>query len=107
MNSDPADARAVARKNIGLSHELQVNRGALPHPSRGGTRGYPVWHRIADLERVERGEQADASVVSCWRWMRRLLPFRMTGNTERKTVVGADQYLAVICLSIWPDTHAD
>ena len=107
MNDDPADVCALARKHCGLSRELEVDHAVLPHPSRGGSRGYPVWHRMLDLERAEQNQPTDASAISHWRWRNRLLPFRMTGNKQADTIVGADQILVVMCLTIWPDSTAD
>jgi len=97
MNDDPADERADARRRVGLTRELEQTRQTLPRPSVGGTRGYPVWHRIADLGRTAQGLPTDASRVSHFRWRTRLLPFRMTGNQERKeNIVGIDQFLMAI-----------
>ena len=107
MNNDIADSVADDRRNVGLHRKTEVDRAVLIHPSVGGTRGYPVWHRIADLHRAEQGMETDASRISHWRWNHRLLPYRMTGNRTLSTIVGADQFLTVICLTIWPDSTAD
>ena len=107
MNNDPADAVAADRRKVGLHRKTKVDRGVLIHPSVGGTRGYPVWHRVLDLDRDAQGQNTDASPISHWRWTRRLLPYRMTGNRANGTIVGEDQYLAVICVTIWPDSTTD
>ena len=107
MNNDPADALAADRRKVGLHRLTEVNRGVLIHPSVGGTRGYPVWHRTLDLNRAATGQNIDASPISHWRWNHRLLPYRMTGNRSNGTIVGEDQYLAVICVTIWPDSTTD
>ena len=62
---------------------------------------------MLDLERAEQNQPTDASAISHWRWRNRLLPFRMTGNKQADTIVGADQILVVMCLTIWPDSTAD
>jgi len=49
----------------------------------------------------------DASPISHWRWNRRLRPYGMTGNRSNETIIGADQFLAVICVTIWPDSTTD
>ena len=107
MNNDPADAIAEDRRKVGLHCLIAVDQGLMTHPSVGGTRGYPVWHRLLDLDRAEQGLEIDASRSSHWRWNHRILPFRMTGNRSNGTIVGADQLLAVICVTIWPDSTTD
>ena len=107
MNDDPADEEATARRKVGLNRETAVTRAILPHPAVGGTRGYPAWHRILDLERAAQHLPIDASQSSHWRWRERLLPYRMTGNRTNSTLVGADQLLLVLCITIWPDSTLD
>ena len=53
MNNDPADAIAEDRWKVGLHRLITVDRGLMTHPSVGGIRGYPVWHRLLDLDRAE------------------------------------------------------
>jgi hypothetical protein len=38
---DPADLRAQARAELGLSRELAQPRRVKPHPRKGGSSGYP------------------------------------------------------------------
>ena len=92
---------------MGLLRQTEISHAILPNPANGGSRGYPVWHRIQDLFRAERNLPTDASVSSHWRWGKRLLPFRMTGNRSSSTITGADQLLAAICITIWPDYTTD
>ena len=103
MNNDPADKRAHARAKLGLTRELQAVRAVLPDPSRGGSRGYTVDDRLYQLTRVANGEDVRASARSIGRWQQRVLPFQMTGNKQRSTVVGIDQVLLAIAITIWPD----
>ena len=107
MNDDPADHVAKERRTVGMNRVTEVTRGSLPHPARGGTRGYPVWHRIQDLLRAAQNLPTDASPASHSRWGNRLLPYRMTGNSNNQSIVGADQLLAVTCITIWPDSTTD
>jgi len=62
---------------------------------------------ILDLNQAEQGMETDASPTNHWRWTRRLLPYRMTGNRSNETIVGADQFLAVICVTVWPNSTTD
>ena len=107
MNNDPADERARARKRVGATRELEETRATLPHPSRGGTRGYPVWFRSLELLRHAQGLPIVSSVASVHRWQNRLEPFRMTGNKEAQTLVGYDQFLLCLYSVAYPEASAD
>jgi hypothetical protein len=43
------------------------------------------------------------SQSSLWQWRRRLMPYRMTGNTERSTLVGINQFHFCIFYFLYPD----
>ena len=77
---DPADLRAQARAELGLSRELAQSRRVAPHPRGGGSSGYPVWSRDEQLEEWNVGEETVASEASLYRWSDRLFPHRCTGN---------------------------
>lgn len=49
--TDPADDKTDLCCTLQLLRELQVNRLTFPHPSGGGTRGYPVWFRRQEVAR--------------------------------------------------------
>ena len=61
MNNDPADERARLRRNYQLTREVEQDRQLLPHPSVGGSRGYPVWFREQEIQRYQNGEEIIAS----------------------------------------------
>ena len=107
MNDDPADARALARRRLQLSRELEQTRQALPHPSIGGARGYPLWFRQEELQRHQTGNPTTASPSSLTRWGIRLEPYRMTGNAERSELVGIDLILLAIVFTIYPQATLD
>ena len=54
---DPADLRAQACAELGLSRELAQPRRVKPHPCEGGSSGYPVWSREEQLEKWNAGEE--------------------------------------------------
>jgi hypothetical protein len=54
-NNNPEDERAHARSEMGLTRELEQERSQLPHPAKGGTRGYPVWYRMEELAKHAAG----------------------------------------------------
>ena len=62
--TDPADIVAQARREVGLSRQLKVQRRERPHKSRGGTTGYPEWYREEQLLRHQNGEEVDVSAAS-------------------------------------------
>ena len=115
MNTDdPANKRARARSDLGLTRELQENRTYLPpDPSKGGAAGYPIWFRVRVLHAAAlngRDVAADhygVSERSIERWETRLIPYRMTGGIEREALTGADQLWFSICIFIYPDASAD
>ena len=107
---DKANARAYSRSRLGLTHELQVQRTDLPpDPSRGGTRGYPVWFRMRVLATAAMiGNEAAAQQWGCcersvYNWLYRLEPYRMTGGVEKSAITGFDQMLLAIGLWIYPN----
>ena len=67
MNDDPADDCACLLRRHQLTRELRQDRQSLPHPSIGGSRGYPVWFREAELQRWQNGEEITASRQSIHR----------------------------------------
>ena len=87
---DPADLRAQARAELGLSRELAQPRRVKPHPREGGSSGYPVWSREEQLEKWNTGEETAASKASLYRRSDRLILHRCTGNRARTQIVGTD-----------------
>ena len=96
------DDAAAARAAMGFSRELQQQRTANPDPSRGGARGYDVHDRQWQLTQHAAGNPVKASLSSLRRWQQRLHPYRMTGNKERASIVGVDQILLTICITVYP-----
>lgn len=105
-----ADERARARSQANLSRELHVRRDDNPpDPSRGGSRGFPLWYRQNVLNMVQNlgsvRAAADASNVSqatIYQWQNRVEPYRMTGGREREALVGKDQFLMAQFIYIYP-----
>ena len=104
---NPEDKRAQTRSDLGLTRELHVERTSAPDPARGGSRGYAVHERQAQIEAYRNSEPIQASVSSLYRWMDREEPHRMTGNKRKEKLVGFDQMLLVIFLYAFPDAEAD
>ena len=107
MSNDPADIRAHARAQMGLSVELQQVRARESDPSRGGSRGYDLHDREWMLEHSAQGHPVRASIRSLDCWQERLDRYRMTGNRETNKIVGVDQLLLVLAITIYPDTTLD
>ena len=112
---DPANTRAQSRSDRGLEREReQLRTSNPPHPSRGGTRGYPIWQRIRALDSydinlsyAEAADRIGCSQRSVLRWQSRLSPYRMCGGTSKLHITGADQLLLSICLYIYPEASTD
>mgnify|MGYP000635969214 CR=1 FL=1 len=107
MSNDPADSRAHTRANLGLSRELHQERLRESDPSRGGSRGYDIHDRLWMLEHAALGHPVRASARSLGRWQARLDRYRKTGNRERSSIVGFDQLLLVLAITIYPDSNED
>jgi hypothetical protein len=59
------DDRVQARRDLGLSRELQQDKTSLSDPAiRGGCSGYPVWFRLQELAKWQAGEEMRTSVSS-------------------------------------------
>jgi hypothetical protein len=85
--TDPADLVAQAQAEMGLLLQLQQTCRVLPHPSRGGSSGYPIWVRKEQLEKWYAGEATDVSLASLYHLEERLLPHHQTGNRARTAIV--------------------
>ena len=104
---------ARKRSNEGLSRITKLTRDTFDaDPSRGGSRGYPLWYRLLAIEASQiHGTEYAArrfkpSKQTLSNWLDRAEPYEMTGNKRRK-LVGWDQLLLAIWLTAHPDSHQD
>jgi hypothetical protein len=100
---DPANLRAQARAELGLSRQLAQSWRVAPHPRGGGSSDYPVWSREEQLEKW--GEETVASEASLYRWSKCLIPHRCTGNRARTQIVGTDLINLVVLLFTHPNAN--
>jgi hypothetical protein len=107
MAINEEDTRAVARRNLGFTRELQQVRTRESDPARAGSGGYPVWFRMDQLARFAAGQPVRVSTASIYRWRDRLESFRQTGGKARENLVGVDQMLLVLFLAAYPEAEAD
>ena len=106
--TDPADLIAQARREMGLSRQLEQPRLRLPpDPSRGGSTVYEEWFRERQIEKWENDEPIDVSESSLKRWRKRLVRYRPTGNHPRTQIIGHDMINLVTFLVGYPDATAD
>jgi hypothetical protein len=105
--SDPADLEARACAELGFSRQLEQPWQVTPHPSLGGSSGYPVWHCEEQLERWDAGEVTDISKRSRFCWCRRLKPYQQTGNRDRSQIIGTKLLNLVTYITAWPDATLD
>ena len=77
-------------------------------PGRGGSRGYPEPFRRYLLEQKAAGIQIPAKYVrSLYRWEKRVVPYRMTGNKASQKMNGEARLLLILYKKIWPEAHHD
>ena len=88
--TDPANIHAQARRELGLTRQVEQTRRVAPHPRGGGSTGYPTWFRLEEIQRHLNHEPTTASAASISRWQRRILPYRQTGNRDRSQLVGIE-----------------
>lgn len=98
------------RRAIGVPRQEQVVRDEVrrPHPSRGGSRGYPLSERQRMLESWEDGLPVPTSMLrSIKRWSQRILPYRMTGNkSSPQGLNGHHRLLLVLVKLAYPEAKA-
>ena len=100
---NPEDHDARERSELGLPRQLEVTRNVLPDPALGGSRGYLVHQRLQEIVRAAGGDHTVSTRASQYRWKARMAPFRMTGNAQRKALVGRDQFLLNYFMFMYPD----
>jgi hypothetical protein len=106
--TDSADLEAKDCAELGFSRQLEQPRQVAPHPSLGGSSGYPVWHREEQLEKWNAGKVTDVSERSLFRWStRRLEPNRQTVNMEWSRIIGTKLLNLVTYITTWPDATLD
>ena len=105
--TDPADLVARARAELDFSRLLEQPRHVAPPPRFGSSRGYPVWYRAIQLEKLHAGEEIQVSLSSIYRWDVHPGPYRQTGNRPGTTVVGVDLLNLVTYITAWPDATLD
>jgi len=112
---DPANTRAITHSQLGMGCETQRFRtGHYSNPARGGRHGYTLWLRTKAVNLLDTqgsycfaAHSAGCSISSVRRWERRILPFRIPGGRQRKSLTGADQLLLVICIFIFPEASLE
>ena len=95
----PEDDAAQWRRSRGISRVEGVPRDDRlnPHPSCGGTRGYPIVFCQKLIFDYQNGRPVLCSMVrSIQRWLHRVVPFRMTGNIPQRGLCGEHLLLLVL-----------
>jgi hypothetical protein len=104
----PAEVRRQELATLGLEREDGVvERRVRPDPSRGGSTGYDVHDRLAQLNAFCQGQPVKASRASLYRWMIRPIPFVKTGNRPSSEFTGEHQLLLVFYLIGRPKASLD
>ena len=108
-SNQPTSQSRSAGETTGLPRQLQVERGSeFPHPSKGGSRGYPVWFRHEQLMKYHTGLPIDVDRKTIKAWLRNVNPKRMTGGRAKEALTGIDQALLLIYFHAYPHaTHEE
>ena len=99
------DSIAKKRREAGLTRRTQEMRDQPPHPAWGGTRGYSQPFRQSEIQNFRMGYPITSSRASIYRWEEQILPYQMTGNSDRETIVGMAQTLMCHFLIAYPESH--
>ena len=107
---DPANTHPITCSKLGLTRENQLfSTGHYPHLSRGGTRGFPLWmctvamnEFVVNSSYIQTAQRIVCSISSIRRWEEIILPYMMTGGTQREQLTGSDQILLSTCMFIYP-----
>ena len=112
-NRDVATERARERSRLGLPREMEQVRTQHVADPTNGSKGVPKHMREKCIDYALEYSVASAhykfgySQASIYRWMERIDPFLMTGNTERRNLVGRDQFLLSMSVFLFPRMQAD
>jgi hypothetical protein len=99
----PEDAAADARRDAGLSRQLNVARSEQLHdPNRGGSTGCANWCRQEQMVTFQQGLPITMSDSTICRWLRDPVPKRQTGNKQFESIRGMDQFHMALCLHACP-----
>jgi hypothetical protein len=101
------DDAAKWRQKNGIARVEGVFRDTqfLPHPSIGGSRGYDIPFCEMMVEAYQAGCPAPEGMLrSIQRWVKRPIPYRMTGNKAVSGLSGQYLLLLVMFKLIWPQS---
>ena len=114
MNINNTNNVVTERSRLGYSRDLQLSRtDHVADPRNGGSRGVPLATRLEVLDFVmaynvpAAARQFGYHETTIYRWMQRVIPYRMTGNKERVNLVGFDQFLLTLAIFFYPRASAD
>ena len=107
MNEE--NSRAEWRRKCGIERVEQVPRDTVAnssHPSRGGSKGYSVEFRQEMVAMHNAGRQVPERLrSSLYRWRRRIVPYRQTGNKASRSMNGEARFLLVLYKKVYPEAQ--
>ena len=111
MDSLNSKERAEYCRSHGIPRERQVQRHGVadaPHPSRGGSRGYPTSERqrLLDLWKKDEALVPQSMLSSLKRWDERLYPHEMTGGKATTAMRGHHRFLLAFFKKFYPQARA-
>ena len=111
MDRLTSDETVQYQRQHGIKTSTQLPRDGVmdvPHPSKGGSKGYPYHERVRWLEMWSTNpDSVPISMISSLkRWEKRLIPYRQTGGKREQQMSGHHLYLLVLFKKIFPQASA-
>ncbi|GKY93367.1 hypothetical protein MPSEU_000304300 [Mayamaea pseudoterrestris] len=108
--ADPADIAARERSAAGLAPQPKARQQAPPHPSHGGSTGYPVSQREQALARSQQGQCLPTAISRSSIDPNRVNgvhPKGAAGISESQVLFGASQFAMAMVLHVYPEATGD
>ena len=111
MNRLTSDETVRYQRQHGIETSTQLPRDGVkdvPHPSKGGSKGYPYYERVRWLEmwNTDPNSVPVSMISSLKRWEKRIHPHRQTGGKREQQVSGHHLFLLVLFKKIFPQASA-
>jgi len=111
MDRPTSDETVHYQRQHGIKTSTRLLRDGVtdvPHPSKGGSKGYPYHERVRWLKmwKTDPNSVPTSMISSLKRWEKRIHPYRQTGGKRRQTMSGHHLYLLVLFKKIYPQASA-
>lgn len=113
MDKLTREERKEYNRKHGISRELKVFREGeteVPHPSKGGSRGFPTWYKdkVVEMKKLGLDVAHLASERSVRRWKNeRIIAYTMTGNKGTSGLPGHHRLLLALFKKVYPQATSE